>query len=284
MTVFNFELLNVPFAVNAISSEVAPFPDYQRGLGISFEQTDGKPEMKGLNGLFQSITTSILYLKQRGIPEWDSALEYVANSSWVMRSGKLYRAIRNNTNKPPETSQSDWSVWASISDISVSTNGNLKKTVATDGSGAITLEVPTATDSQRGAMRFATASEVANKSNVSAAVKPSDVQSLTPIKAFCRVRTNNGNPVFNKNEGFASVTRVGGGVYEFVLSTAMPDTNYLILPSCSYRYDGSANSITIADGDFPQTTSRFRLICTFGGDNTLGAYDPAFINVTIVSN
>lgn len=175
MTVFNFELLNVPFAVNAISSEVAPFPDYQRGLGIAFDQTDGKPEMKGLNGLFQSITTSILYLKQRGIAEWDSTLEYIANSSWVMQNGKLYKAIRNNTNKSPATSQLDWAVWASVSDISVSTNGNLKKTVATDGSGSITLEVPTASDSQRGAVRKATSLEVVNRSNVNAYISPNDV-------------------------------------------------------------------------------------------------------------
>lgn len=168
-------MLNVPFANGAISTEIAPFPDWNRGLGIAFEQSEGKPEMKGLNGLFQVLTTSVLYLKQRGIAEWDATLEYPANA-FVTEDAKLYKAKRVSTNKQPSLSQLDWDVWASISDISVSTNGNLKKDVA--AGGGVTLEVPTATDSQRGAMRFATSAEAVNRSNVQAAVRPSDVPAL----------------------------------------------------------------------------------------------------------
>lgn len=172
MTIFNFEMLNVPFANGAISTEIAPFPDWNRGLGIAFDQTEGKPEMKGLNGLFQVLTTSMLYLKQRGISEWDSALEYPENA-FVTDGAKLYKSKRTNTNKQPSLSQLDWDVWASISDISVSTNGNLKKTVAADGS--VMLEVPTATTTQRGAVRQATSTEVVNRSNVNAYINPANV-------------------------------------------------------------------------------------------------------------
>ncbi|MED6004882.1 MULTISPECIES: gp53-like domain-containing protein [Enterobacteriaceae] len=172
MTIYNFTLLNVPFASGAPSSEIAPFSDFVRGLGIAFDETEGKPEMKGLNGLFNMITTSALYLKQRGICEWDPELEYPING-FVTEGSKVYRAIRQNTNKQPSLSQLDWAVWASISDISVSTNGNLKKTTNTDGS--VLLEVPTASDSQRGVMRFATPTEVANKANVNAAITPKNV-------------------------------------------------------------------------------------------------------------
>lgn len=172
MTIYNFAMLNVPFANGAISTEIAPFPDWDRGLGIAFDQTEGRPEMKGLNGLFQVLTTSMLYLKQRGISEWDSTLEYPANA-FVTEGAKLYKSKRTSTNKQPSLSQLDWDVWASISDISVSTNGNLKKTVAADG--GVTLEVPTASDSQRGAVRQATSTEVANKSNVNAYINPANV-------------------------------------------------------------------------------------------------------------
>lgn len=175
MTIYNFAMLNVPFANGAISTEIAPFPDWNRGLGIAFEQSEGKPEMKGLNGLFQVLTTSMLYLKQRGIAEWDATLEYPANA-FVTEGAKLYKSKRVNTNKQPSLSQLDWDVWASISDIQVSTNGNLKKTVAADG--GVTLEVPTATDGARGAMRFATSTEAVNRSNVQAAVRPYDVPTL----------------------------------------------------------------------------------------------------------
>ena len=172
MTIYNFAMLNVPFANGAIATEIAPFPDWNRGLGIAFDQTEGKPEMKGLNGLFQVLTTSMLYLKQRGIAEWDASLEYPANA-FVTDGAILYKSKRVNTSKQPSLSQMDWDVWASISDISVSTNGNLKKTVAADGS--VTLEVPTATDSQRGAVRQATSAEVANRSNVNAYINPANV-------------------------------------------------------------------------------------------------------------
>ena len=176
MTIYNFQLLNVPFANTAIASEIAPFPDYNRGLGIAFSQTDGKPEMKGLNGLFNIITASMLYLKQRGISEWDATLEYPDNA-FVAEGAKLYKSKRTNMAKQPSLSQLDWDVWASISDISVSTNGNLKKTVASDG--GVTLEVPTATDSQRGSVRQATATEVANKSNVVAYITPANASTIS---------------------------------------------------------------------------------------------------------
>lgn len=165
--IYDFSLLNIPFANGAPSNEIAPFPDYDRGLGIAFDQTDGKPEMKGLNGLFQQMTLGILYLRQRGIGEWNQDFEYVTGS-FVVLDGALYKAIRDNINKNPATSQTDWQLWASVSDITVSTNGNLKKT--TNANGAPHLEVPTANTIDRGVMRFATATEVVNKSATQAAI------------------------------------------------------------------------------------------------------------------
>lgn len=184
MSVFNFELLKVPFASGAVLSEIEPFPDYVRGLGIAFEQTDGKPEMKGLNGLFNVITASMLSLRQRGISEWVTGFDYPVGG-FAVESGKLYQAKTLNTSKQPSISQSDWTLWASVSDITVSTNGNLKKT--TNESGAIHLEVPTADTVNRGAMRFATSAEVVNQQNVSAAINPSNVKSM-----FAGTRGENG--------------------------------------------------------------------------------------------
>lgn len=192
MTIYNFELLNVPFANTAVASEIAPFPDYNRGFGIAFSLTDGKPEMKGFNGLLKMVTTSIIYLKQRGISEWDSAFEYVAGKSFVVDGDKLYQAKTTNTNKQPSLSQNDWILRASISDIKVSTNGNLKRTENQDGT--ITLEVPTASTEQRGAVRQATSTEVANKSNVNAYVTPKNVADmLSSSRSIISGVANNGD-------------------------------------------------------------------------------------------
>lgn len=174
MTIYNFDLA-APFARNAPSDQIEPFPDLDTGLGIAFTQSDGKPEMKGLNGLFQLLTVSILSLRQRGISLWVASEEYPAGS-FSVEGSKLYQAKTKNTGKRPSTSQNDWMIFASISDIKVSTNGNLKKDVANDG--GVTLTVPTATTEDRGVMRFATPTEVANKSNVAAAANPSNVATI----------------------------------------------------------------------------------------------------------
>ena len=76
MSVFNFGFKN-PFANGADSSEIQPFPDENRGLGIAFDQTEGKPEMKGLNGLFNKITQSLLSIRQNGLLGWVNDLEYI---------------------------------------------------------------------------------------------------------------------------------------------------------------------------------------------------------------
>ena len=175
MSVFNFELLKVPFASGAVLSEIEPFPDYVRGLGIAFEQTDGKPEMKGLNGLFNVITTSMLSLRQRGISEWVTGFDYPVGG-FAVESGKLYQAKTLNTSKQPSISQSDWTLWASVSDITVNANGNIKKTSSPNG--AFELKVEDANTTTKGAARFATATEVANKANVMAAVMPSNAATI----------------------------------------------------------------------------------------------------------
>ena len=169
MSTYNFNLLTA-FANSAPSNEIEAFPDYDRGLGIAFVETDGKPEMKGLNGLFSLLTVSLLALKQRGILTWTTGFEY-KQGAFVVESNRLYQAKTDNTSKQPSLSQNDWQVWASVSDIDVDTNGNIIKTAK--AGGAFTLKVEDASTTAKGVARFATATEVANKSGVTAAVTPS---------------------------------------------------------------------------------------------------------------
>lgn len=170
MTTYNFNLITA-FANSAPSNEIEPFPDYDRGLGIAFVETDGKPEMKGLNGLFSLMTVSLLALKQRGILTWTTGFEY-KQGAFAVESSKLYQAKIDNTSKQPSLSQNEWQVWASVSDIDVDTNGNIIKTAK--AGGAFTLKVNDASTTVKGVSRFATAIEVANKNNVMAAVTPSN--------------------------------------------------------------------------------------------------------------
>ena len=171
MTEYNFSLLTA-FANSAPNNEIEAFPDYDRGLGIAFVETDGKPEMKGLNGLFSLLTVSLLALKQRGILTWTTGFEY-KQGAFVVESNRLYQAKADNTSKQPSLSQNDWQVWASVSDIDVDTNGNIIKTAK--AGGAFTLKVEDASTTVKGVVQFANATEVSNRSNVAKAINPSNV-------------------------------------------------------------------------------------------------------------
>lgn len=174
MTTYDFNLITA-FANSAPSNEIEAFPDYDRGLGIAFDETDGKPEMKGLNGLFSLLTVSLLALKQRGILTWTTGFEY-KQGAFAVESNRLYQAKTDNTSKQPSLSQNEWQVWASVSDIDVDTNGNIIKTAKVGG--AFTLKVEDATTTVKGVARFATATEVVNKSSVIAAVAPANAATI----------------------------------------------------------------------------------------------------------
>ena len=180
MSTYDFNLITA-FANSAPNNEIEAFPDYDRGLGIAFVETDGKPEMKGLNGLFSLLTVSLLALKQRGILTWTTGFEY-KQGAFAVESNRLYQAKTDNTCKQPSLSQNDWQVWASVSDIDVDTNGNIIKTAK--AGGAFTLKVEDATTTVKGVARFATATEVINKSNVSAAVTPSGAATIAQSTGF----------------------------------------------------------------------------------------------------
>lgn len=207
MSTYDFNLITA-FANSAPSNEIEPFPDYDRGLGIAFDETDGKPEMKGLNGLFSLMTISLLALKQRGILTWTTGFEY-KQGAFVVEANKLYQAKIDNTSKQPSLSQNEWQVWASVSDIDVDTNGNIIKTAK--AGGAFTLKVEDASATTKGVVRAATAIEVANKSSVNAYVTPSNTaliaqstdigvgqtwQDMTSIRSNGATYTNNtGKPI-----------------------------------------------------------------------------------------
>ena len=217
MTEYNFNLITA-FANSAPSNEIEAFPDYNRGLGIAFVETDGKPEMKGLNGLFSLLTVSLLALKQRGILTWTTGFEY-KQGAFVVESNRLYQAKTDNTSKQPSLSQNDWQVWASVSDIDVDTNGNIVKTAKVGG--AFTLKVEDASTTVKGVARFATATEVINKSNVAAAVTPKNVADMFSTRDGV-IRLPDGTIMQWGNKNFAGVA---------AFNEPFPNQAYFILVS-----------------------------------------------------
>ena len=156
------------FAQDAPPSEIKPFTAWLRGLGIAFDETNGFPEMESFNGLLQALNGYIKYLEQNGFAEWSSTLEYPIGAG--VRVGAVwYRAKAQNTNKPPATSQNEWAVFLNASDLSFS-----DPLQVADG----VIGIKDASTTQKGVTRFATTAEVTNKTNVSAAISPSDAATI----------------------------------------------------------------------------------------------------------
>jgi hypothetical protein len=183
------------FAQNAPPSEIKPFAAWLRGLGIAFDETNGYPELESFNGLLQALNSYIKYLEQNGFAEWSSTLEYPIGAG--VRVGAVwYRAKVQNTNKPPATSQNEWTVFLNANDLSVSDPLVLLNN---------RISVKDATTTQKGVVRMATSTEVANRSNVSAFVKPSDIPvASTTAQGIARFAT--ASEVTNKTNVTAAVT------------------------------------------------------------------------------
>lgn len=260
------------FAQDAPSSEIKPFTAWLRGLGIAFDETNGFPEMESFNGLLQSLNGYIKYLEQNGFAEWSNTLEYPVGAG--VRVGAVwYRAKEQNLNKPPATSQNEWAVFLNASDLSFSDPLQVVGGV---------ISIKDASTTQKGVTRFATATEVSNRTNVTAAVTPANVAAM--IEQFPTVRASvksgsNGG-VFG-GIGFSSVVRLGTGYFEFTLSSPAPNTNYIVMLTSSWGGNLGAASVSL-DPNFAQTTTKFRAVCLWGGDNTNGSFDPVTLNAIVI--
>lgn len=156
------------FASNAPESEISTFTAWLRGLGIAFDETNGLPEMKGLNNVFNLLNQYIKYLEQNGFAEWSPDLEYPIGAG--VRVGAVwYRAKTQNTSKPPATSQNDWELFLNASALTYENPLYIENNV---------VKVRGATQTQSGVVQFSNDTEVANKANVSKAVNPANVATI----------------------------------------------------------------------------------------------------------
>lgn len=70
-----------------------------------------KPAYEYMNWLQNRQDTSLAYLFQMGVPEWDSATEYQYSSSYatfIQYNGVVYKALQTGTNKNPASETSYW--------------------------------------------------------------------------------------------------------------------------------------------------------------------------------
>lgn len=249
------------FASGAPPSEIQPFDAWAYGLGIAFIETNGYPEMTGLNGLFNAFNLYIKYLEQNGFAEWRSDMEYPAGAG--VRVGLVwYRAKLQNTNKPPATSQTEWELFLNASALAY------QEPMYLDGN---TIKIRDASTTVKGAIQFANATEVANRSNVSKAINPSNaatiansmdigvgqtIRNLTASRLLGVIYTNNTDRSrmvsisVNVGSYQTSTLKVNQGVGFVDVASVYGDTGsggnitgqlfYIVPPYASYRVDNGS--------------------------------------------
>ena len=89
--------------------------NWETGLRSQVSNSNA-PYLQDQNSIFYVITSQLAYLFQAGIAEWNSQTEYVANRSIVLKNGKIYIAITNNTNVEPEVTTGWETYWKSLVD------------------------------------------------------------------------------------------------------------------------------------------------------------------------
>lgn len=87
--------------------------NWETGMRAIVTSSDA-PYLQDHNSLFYVITSQLAYLFQAGIAEWNSQTEYFANRSIVLKNGKIYIAIADNTNIEPEVTASWATYWKTL--------------------------------------------------------------------------------------------------------------------------------------------------------------------------
>ena len=310
-------LIQVPFASNGDRNDIQTTK--QQGQdpedatwSIGFPPQTMIPESAGgiapkgldFNGLFYAISSIGAHYSRGDQIQFDATFaEKIGGYSKGFRLASndyqcdFISLVDNNTVDPNGTNISqNWRVYAGQDSIPVATsttNGTVKlidSLSSTAKDAALTAaqgkvlsdRTQSATDKKEGISRFATPTEVVDKANVMAAVTPANVAAMIKqfptIKASVKSGSNGG--VFG-GIGFSTVVRLSNGNFEFTLSSPAPNTNYIVMLTSSWGGRNGAASVSL-DPDFAQTTTKFRVICRWGGDNTSGSFDPVTLNAIVI--
>ena len=66
------------------------------------------PPRQYWNWMQNRTDVNLAYIFQRGVPEWDISVEYLANKSFVVYNGIIYKSILTGVGKNPESETSYW--------------------------------------------------------------------------------------------------------------------------------------------------------------------------------
>lgn len=100
---------------------------------------------------------------------------------------------------------------------------------------------------------------------------------IPTVRAFANFNGN--DQTMRHSVGIESIERISGGIFLVTLAQVAPHSNYIVTATASWGSSAAASAAI--DDSFEPTTKRFQLRCTYGGDNTLGAFNPNRLMVSV---
>lgn len=191
------------------------------------------------------------------------------------------------------TASENSSFKGAVGEVTVDTTNKTLRVHDGTTSGGTTLatvnQLPAvATTSYVGVIRIATQTEVNTGTNNTNAMTPNtlsggvktilNASGSAPIYA-CRawVNFNGASNAIGASGNVSSITDTGAGRWGVNLSTGMQDANY----SVSINSSGEGTSGAAAINVTTKTTSTISLQAWYGGDNTVGSFEPSIVDVAV---
>ena len=204
-------------------------PDTRLHKDVGGEAPDGLD----FNGVLNIISQAVVFLQKGNAYQFDPTLAPYPIGALVRSNDNLttYQSTVPNNSNNPNSNMTGWRIYNGSGFIvdNLTTNDSAKALSAAQGkvlqdnklesnkvgaaNGVASLDantrvpasqLPAATISDAGVLRFATAAEAANKSNVNAAVTPSNTATIAQSTDFC----------INQNPIDVTSSRASGVVYQ----------------------------------------------------------------------
>lgn len=95
------------FASTAVDSELAAFPDVNRGWGFMHEDSKYNSSMEFLNGAFNRVDKNIHFIMENSIVEFQADTDYSIDNL-VKYNGKIWRCVKSTIKNLPVEGSEYW--------------------------------------------------------------------------------------------------------------------------------------------------------------------------------
>lgn len=281
----------VPFARDSTLKNEIPVTTTKKGaaslsIGFPYETMLKKiaggvyPAGEDFNGIFHYLSLHQVWLNAGGQykfnPDLASDVGGYSKGAVVLSDDAtvLFISTKDNNADNPNTSTTNWRYLATYDEIILLAQ-QIENDFLRKSGGTITGDL-TISGLLNAIASSANKLETARRINDILFDGTQDIQ-IPTVRAFALY--DGINQQMLKSSGISAVQRVNGGFFLVTLAKAAPDNNYIV--NATPSWGGAAGASATLDDGFAQTTTQFQIRCTYGGDNTLGSFNPARLNISV---